>query len=348
MAHRWFAAFAVAVSLASADAQQFHDAPDELIDAAIVADGRIFATSHGQLRTFALDGGDRSDVLASNVIGMDARDGQLWVVRDLSAPTDRVQMVEALRWNGRNLDTAARFAADGGFITLAVDETGPLILTHEAFYRLEDGAWRRKALAGEIGWHVRVVHLLTERSLYVGFDNGEWGGGLRRIELDTGAVVEIQKYTERDACSGPLYAHCSPVTALIADRTHPSCLLAAVGLSHFLEQGAVLRVCGDIVVSAMTLPSRGYVFGDSKIDMTQAVYGLAPADDGYWLMTRRELFLVTDNGVRPQALDMQVSGALLMARPTADLIVLGTNLRATVSLSGTTPLLVSIPPTNRT
>lgn len=85
--------------------------------------------------------------------------------------------------------------------------------------------------------------------LYVGSNAGEWGGGLRRFSL-TGEGGETLDASDRDElCGGALNMSCDPVTGLTPDPARSDCVLASVGLVHFLSSGQVVRVCdGRIAV----------------------------------------------------------------------------------------------------
>lgn len=82
-------------------------------------------------------------------------------------------------------------------------------------------------------------------ALYLGLNAGEWGGGLRRIDLRAGAGVTIEAGNTQELCGGVLNFRCAPVTGLAPDPSRPECLLVAVGLVHFSPSGEVVRVCGN-------------------------------------------------------------------------------------------------------
>jgi hypothetical protein len=72
---------------------------------------------------------------------------------------------------------------------------------------------------------------LDGQALYVGFNAGEFGGNLLRVDLATGAV--------HDLASGP-------VTGVIPDPVAQQCVLVSVGLEHMImSYGRILHVSGD-------------------------------------------------------------------------------------------------------
>jgi hypothetical protein len=91
------------------------------------------------------------------------------------------------------------------------------------------------------------VLLRSGDALYVGLNAGEWGGGLRRIDLRTESGEIVEAGETRRSCGGVLNFRCAPVTGLAPDPARPGCLLAAVGLVHMmLASGEVVRVCGNV------------------------------------------------------------------------------------------------------
>lgn len=319
--------------------QIFHDDPSQLIDQAIVSGGRIYAISNGELSSFALDGSDERDFAVSDVIDVEGHHGEVWIAR-WATPDEHNATLLVQRWNGQEFELTPPLLMPEGFVTLVPSSDGLLLLSNAAIYHLRNGTWQPKPLRAPLRWHNGVSHTQIGRELYVGFDNGEWGGGLRRIDIDTGDVKEIEKHGD-NPCDGVL-DDCSPVTSLIQDPRNSSCVLAAVGIRHFLESGAVVQVCGDSVRSAYIMRFRDYVFDDRKIEMSEAVFGLAPADQGYWVLTGDALYRITGGRRRLIRTALRPSGSLLMDRPAPEVIVLATDLRARVSVSGTTPILVPV------
>ncbi len=180
-------------------------------------------------------------------------------------------------------------------------------------------------------------------SVYVGFNSGEWGGGLQRVDLNTGVVTNIERRDTKQLCDGPLNSDCDPVTGVIPDTQNSDCVLVAVGLIHLsISEGRILRVCGDKVTAVSEKSITGEV-GD-KWKMTEAFYGLVPATGGgFWGITYRNLYRFSADVKMEKAYPLpklkSVSGVHL-SRDLPGVIIVRTDVNWAVSTSGYTPLVV--------
>lgn len=97
----------------------------------------------------------------------------------------------------------------------------------------------------------------TKEALFVGFNAGEWGGGLRRIDRATGKVVTVERNASGELCGGPLNTSCDPVHAIADEPWKSGCVVAAVGLSHLgLISGGLVEVCGNAIEFLNVKPSK--------------------------------------------------------------------------------------------
>jgi len=323
------------------------DGNRQWISQAGVAQERIWAVVDEALLSYALDGSDAQTLIPQGVIDLDTHGGDAWALRYFDNGGVRPATFSALHWTGAAFEASPTLTMLWGDwpIALVADDGAPMVVAPHNLYRLDGHVWRAKPLSAELGWSEHAVHVLAGGRLYLGFDNGEWGGGLRSIDLTSGRVEEIENYDPVTPCSGPLYSQCTPITSLIADAERPGCVLAAAGLVHFLSHGAVLSVCG---ANAKVVLEREFGSDadddESKIRMSEAFYGLAPADDGYWAITPWDLYHVRPGGRLARVpLVLRQSNGLVMQRPVPELLVLQTDIRARVSLSGATPLVVPVP-----
>jgi hypothetical protein len=131
----------------------------------------------------------------------------------------------------------------------------------------------------------------TPDQFFVGFNVGEFGGGLRRIDRQSGKVAQIERNASGKLCGGPLNAACDPVTGVAAEPWKPDCIAAAIGLVHFASHGRVVEVCGDQVqrlyfkdYSTSWLDGRKVVQpkDDEPFFSTVAFFGLARDGDTLW------------------------------------------------------------------
>lgn len=223
----------------------------------------------------------------------------------------------------------------------------PAVLTTAAvFVEFKGGSWGRRALAPKtvLGSLQPSVAWTTDGSLYVGVNRGEWGGGLWRVSLATGQVNGIVRRTKGKPFTGPLDPSLDPVTAVIRDPTDGRCILAAVGLLHMgLQSGRVVRVCGDSVSVAFREPcpmQPGTPPAVASI-CSIAVFGLTEAKNGFWAVTpygviRFDHLTVAE---RHQMPNLEDAGGVLLARDIPGILLIGTDVNWTASVSGMTPLI---------
>ena len=147
-------------------------------------------------------------------------EGQLWTLRWRERPTQN---------SGRTVTSARQhdaevleyppitLTAQSGLSALVLTNYGPLIVTQTQILRLDDRSWRATPLTHELaGGFSRANSLLADgRTLYLGFNNGEWGGGMQRIDLTTGAVDRVDRRETGSLCADPLNSACDPVTGVI-------------------------------------------------------------------------------------------------------------------------------------
>ncbi len=158
-------------------------------------------------------------------------DGGFAPIVQMGAPSSRVLSLSG--WHGRPAILAERaiFVAGewGGLRSTRLDEeVHPGRVRHVAFAVADDG------------------------TAYAGTNDGEWGGALFRILPSSGEVTPIRRVDGPELCAGPLNPRCDPVTTLIPDPDAPSCVLAGIGLRHFVDSGRLLRVCGTAVTVVPT------------------------------------------------------------------------------------------------
>jgi ligand-binding sensor domain-containing protein len=210
----------------------------------------------------------------------------------------------------------------------------PLILTRSTLYRWADGAVRAVALSAEIQPRIQPSQAVAGRSLYVGTNKGEWGGGLQRVSIDTGAVSTLAAGNLLDAM---------PVTSVIADAT-AGCVLAAVGFQHMSTRGHVLWVCGD----AVTLVARWPAGVDRDPKRSEAVFSLlrtrSQEGEEYWAATPRGVhhwIYGEEEALRYGKFDVVCGVHVSRLSPTV--VAVTTLVNEERSLSGPTPLLARVP-----
>jgi hypothetical protein len=222
------------------------------------------------------------------------------------------------------------------------------LLTSRRLIRLSAGGRRDTRLRQAQGpGLVSSVLYVGGRGAYLGLNFGEWGGGLRRIDLGTGAVTVVERRATQAICSGPLNTDCDPVNAITASPWTPGCVAVAVGLVHLVPHGRLLEVCGDRVRRVYFRPVRDPLGGevgrlnDGEPFTTEAFFGLARSGDGIWAVGIDGLYRLRRPGeAERMALPAfrTVDGfRVSFAIPGVALVLSGLNGRA--SMSGAVPLM---------
>ncbi|HXN24677.1 MAG TPA: hypothetical protein VOA41_18240 [Candidatus Dormibacteraeota bacterium] len=302
----------------------------------------------GDLISLSLTDDSRAVHFQRGVVDIEKSGHDLWVLRQV-AP-DIHEFVVSI-WRSGRFEDLARFTSTDKDepIVLLNSAGGPSVLSHDSLRVLSEGhhEWQLIALKGQLRWGVQVsvASPRSGKTIYVGVNRGEWGGGLQRVNVQTGVVTNVERRDTKDLCGGPLNSDCDPVTGVISDPQKDDCVLAAVGLVHLsISKGQILRVCGDRVTPIAEKPATGGIGG--KMKMTEAFYGLAPAGDScFWGITWRALYRFAVDGKLEREYPLPklkpVSGVYL-SRELPGVIVVRTDVNWAVSTSGYTPLLVPL------
>ena len=170
-------------------------------------------------------------------------------------------------------------------------------------------------------------------TLLVGFNRGEWCGGLVRVELSTGRAetVELPTLAERAACN---------VNGLVASPGKPGCFMAAVGVVHLRADGRLVEVCPSEVTIRL---SRPYTSGAPALhdSGTVAFFGLARAGETLIASGHDGLYRVTGEDV--ERLDypaFEDVGGVRVSFDVPGFALVLTSINQRHSLSGAVPLLV--------
>jgi len=222
--------------------------------------------------------GERS-VVGRDVVDL-LRDGtHLWSASRVESGTD-ISVSDLKDAGSRTFNVT--FAGD--FIGLfATESDRPGLLTSREVLRPTGGGWRRYPLTvelkcGEFPGSYGQVAAGADGHLYVGCNVGEWGGGLRRIDPQTGSSTIVSQPAD-ERCSGLLSPDCDPVVGVFPDADRPNCMIVGSSLAHIsLREGRILRVCGDTITEVFSepLPSRNPDYPQSW-----AFDGLIPTRDGW-------------------------------------------------------------------
>jgi hypothetical protein len=315
-----------------------------------VVDGRLWLRgvgkqlSSGGLVSLELSDSSRRVHFERGVIDLERAAGRLWVLR--ASGTRRGERLIS-RWTGRSFTDVARFTLERDEHTIALvhsrDAVAVLSTRSIREFSLEGAASPATPLKGTLreGVQVAAASPLAGGAIYVGINMGEWGGGLQRVDGKTGMVTSIDQRDGDKPCSGPLNSECSPVTGVIPDQERPDCVLAAVGLVHvFTSDGRIVKVCNEVVTVFYERPVHSDLV---QREMSEAFYGLAAADDGFWAISGRALYRFrTDHPEEHPLPKLEPVSGIHLSRKLPGAVVVLTDINWAVSTSGYTPLVIPL------
>lgn len=197
---------------------------------------------------------------------------------------------------------------------------------------------------------IASVHDLGDH-LFVGFNAGEWGGGLIRINRRRGAISRIESNLSGELCGGPLNTHCDPVNGITAEPWNSGCVVVAIGLVHFLSHGRIVEVCGNTVKRLHFRPyevdsrweiDTGVRRNEDEPFSTVAFFGIGRVGDALWAVGIDGLYRITQSGLsEPVPLPVfKDAGGVSVSFDIPGLVLVGTQVNQRRSVSGGVPMLV--------
>lgn len=311
-----------------------------------IGSGKKFA---GGLVSLSLADDSRQMHFERGVLDIERVGHDLWVMR--RASLEAREIVVSV-WRKDEFEDLATFSTSEKDVPIALlnSASGPTVLSTQAIRILsaDRHQWHQIKLQGKLrgGFQETAGLPLGGDSVYVGFNSGEWGGGLQRIELGTGVVTNVERRDTKDLCAGLLNSDCDPVTGVIPDPQNKNCILATVGLIHMFSHGRILRVCGENVSLVFEKSYSVDGFNSDKGKMTEAFFGLVPAASGeFWAITSEAFYRFGADGTKKDEYALPklkpVSG-IYLNRDLRGVVVVRTDANWAVSVSGYTPLLIPI------
>lgn len=185
--------------------------------------------------------------------------------------------------------------ADGEPIGLFSSGGGlPGLLTSRHALRPEGDRWRESPLAAELQPYAHVA-VGTDGRLYVGYNQGEWGGGLRRVDPAIGSIAFVSEASD-ELCGGQLNPECDPVVGVFPDSEQADCMIVGTSLAHMSgRMGQVLRICGDRITSVFSDPLPPTPGGFNLPNQTWPFTGLVPTRDG-WIAVSQDQYARSRSG----------------------------------------------------
>lgn len=269
------------------------------------ADSIWLLGANGKVVRFARGSGER-EVVAENVRDLLPAGDRLWVLT--RAEDLATYVLRDLREDIPSTPTADRpdprrrlyihpsETSEGDVLGIFAwpDQDRPAILARRAVIVPVDEGWKRRTIAATLG-SGGLIATPDGRSVYVGSDHGEWGGGLRKVDLPSG---DISFVTDRrdDLCGGAINPACEPVVGLFRDHSAPGCVIAGTGLSHMGSSfGRVYRVCGSDITPAYSTPSPARPDRWMMAPRPWPLHALVETGDG-WIGLSRDRYFVSRDG----------------------------------------------------
>ncbi len=271
-------------------------------------------------------------IFKDGVIDIEKVNGKLFVLRR-ERPAGRNYSIEVM--DGVSPRSIANFQAGEGetpaglvVASDAILAVGPNAIRH---FSLSSGSWRTVATHRTVDLPGRPTYGGPRKgtSYYAGYNGGEFGGDLDRIDSETGVPAIVP-------CGDERFWLCGPVTGIIADPWRDDCVVVSTGMIHMgLTEGGVYEVCGT---KARAL------YGTQAHRPALPIFGLAPAKGGFWAVTQGKALWFSAATVEPDVLALDAYrhvGDLQIDDHRRDIVAVLSILNQSHSMSGLTPLLAS-------
>lgn len=182
-------------------------------------------------------------------------------------------------------------------------------------------------------------------SIWIGFNIGEWGGGLKRIGRHDGTVQTIEAKNSPALCAGPLNTSCDPVTGIVQSPSNSKCIIASIGLRHMSSHGRIIEVCGSKVrqlYSKLLDTSLPATANTDDHFYTTAFFGVARSADTVFAVGNDGIYRF--EGAEPTFTNLpafEERAGYRISFGIPGLILLITNVNQRRSLSGAVPIMTT-------
>lgn len=223
---------------------------------------------------------------------------------------------------------------------------GVSVITNRRLLEVEDERVREVRLNPELKSFGTA--LIADDAVWVGFNDGEWGGGLRRINRSDGTVQIIESNHSGALCGGPLNTECDPVNALVASPSKPGCVVVAIGLVHISSHGRIVEVCGTNVRRLYfkplgPQPAVQKASEEDDILNTVPFFGLARSGDTVWAVGADGIYSFTGLA-RPEFRSLprfEKRGRYRVNFQMPDVILVMTDINQRNAMSGVVPIMAA-------
>lgn len=242
---------------------------------------------------------DRTDgtrtIVAESVLDLMPDGTRLWVLRSGAGGEGEICDLRS-----EQSEPVRFYVGETPMISLfATGQDRPGVLTSTIAYRPAERDWVRKELAATLTAGEVASDGLT--ALYVGLNRGEFGGGLRRVDLDTGTISIVSAQGD-GLCGGALNPAYQPVIGLFPVPDRPGCVIVGTGLSHLgSSMGRIYRVCRDGICSEFNTPTPTLPDRWLLMPSPWPLDDLVPIHDGWVATSRGRFFRSRDGRVEERA-----------------------------------------------
>jgi hypothetical protein len=317
---------------------------ESFLKRAVFAEGRLWVLSYAGDLSSVTEGHDTraAEALPEKALDLCVREGRPVVItaKESSEWTLRQRSDEA--WS-----TAAVVQTDGdGLLAMDCAASRITLLTTRRLIDLDGNRQTAIRLSGTLSGGLISSTYGTSDQFFVGFNAGEWGGGLRRIDRRNGNITVVERNSSGELCGGPLNTACDPVNGISAEPWKPDCIVAAIGLVHFEPRGRIVEVCGNQVQrlyykSYGDKPSPNRSKDDEPFS-TVAFFGLTREGDTLWAVGIDGIYGIGPGGTAhitplPHFKDV---GGIAVNFDLPHFVLVLTNVNQRRSISGAVPLLV--------
>lgn len=219
---------------------RFEDRTDpvlgNLVEGIATRDALWVRGSSGKIVRINRATGERS-LLTEGTIDILANGQHLWALA--KRPDDAWQVFDLRNRNG----PAIRVTQDSKPIALFSTSAGPAVLASNKVLLSSQGDWKTLPLSETFSERATIFSP-SDNVLYVGYDHGEFGGGLRRIDLNNGDISLIDDSEPDKLCTGLMNTRCDPIVGIVAAPEQPDCVLAGTSLQHLgMKIGRIVMAC---------------------------------------------------------------------------------------------------------
>lgn len=265
---------------------------------AVFAQGRVWMLSNaGVVSSIEPQGDKRSlEELPERALDLCVSNGQPAVIT-VGDDTWSFRRREGNSWT---VVATAPFDGDD-FKAMHCGNDATLMLTSTRLIELgTHGLAKVVQLSGESTDGRRVSDVYDEgKTLLLGLDDGEFGGGVLRVDKFTGAVSTLPQ-ASKDWKDDPKTLALIPVFAITAEPWNAHCVALAAGLAHmFMEQGRIVEVCGNELRTIYEKPSSTTSANhapEPDPDRTTAFYGVTESGGALWAVSRDAIYRIDASG----------------------------------------------------